>query len=518
MKKYFYILAMIFVLSSLYSAYSVYILNYINEQILSLKSANNRVLLIFGGLLLGYFLSSIGFKFIVAKVNNSFIFTLLTSLVERILHSDITAIANIGKAKILASLSKDISNIANGFMRLLDASQGGLMIIFSFFYFFYISPKIALFLLIWFVITGGIIFVSMKKSYTFFKKSRGNDDLLYGNFETAVDAHREMTINLDRFESFKNEFYTNANAQKQNDTSAEIYHAFTSNFLNTMLLCAIGVVMYMSLANGGDMGTATTISLAILFLRTHIMMFIMSVPSIFSAKISIKKIEELKLIEFENINFDRSKTMLKWNEIRFENVNFAYNENNPVLKNINLTIKKGEIVFLVGENGSGKSTLFFIMSGLLRPSSGKIYVDDEELIGDKLREFQNSISVIFSDFYLFKELLNADEKQIDFWLKTLKMDKRISVENGKISDLNLSVGQKKRVALMLAMLENRDFVMLDEWAADQDPEFREFFYDEILGILKRKQISVFAISHDDRYFKNADLVYKITNGNLSQIT
>jgi len=516
MKKYAFILLVIFALSSIYSAYSVYILNYINEYILKLQSADMGVLWMFLGLLLGYFALSIFFKYLVAKVNNDFIYDLRTKLVLRICHSDVTTIAKIGKAKILASLSKDIGNLANGFMRILDATQGGLMIIFSLFYFFYISPKIALFLLVWFAIIGAVINVSMQKSYNFHKKSRSNDDVLYANYEMSVDAHREMTLNLDRSDSFLDDFYKNATAQKNNNTQGEIYHAFTSNFLNTMLLCAIGVVMYMALSAGNSLQTAVTISLAILYLRTHIMMLVMSLPQIFMAKISLKKIEELELVPYEEIDANRTKEMLKWREISFENVEFAYSDA-AVLKGVNLTIKKGEIAFLVGENGSGKSTLFLIMAGLLTPTNGRILVDGEELKGETLRKFQNSVSVIFSDFYLFKEILNSDDEKIDFWLKTLKMEERIQIIDGQISDLNLSVGQKKRVALIIALLEEKDFLMLDEWAADQDPEFREFFYSEILQIIKKQGISVFAISHDDRFFKDADVVYRIKNGIVEQI-
>ncbi|MBQ7271513.1 MAG: ATP-binding cassette domain-containing protein, partial [Campylobacter sp.] len=87
----------------------------------------------------------------------------------------------------------------------------------------------------------------------------------------------------------------------------------------------------------------------------------------------------------------------------------------------------------------------------------------------------------------------------------------------KFSTTNLSSGQRKRLAMVSTLLENNKFLMLDEWAADQDPVFRKQFYEEILGTLKAKGYTIFAISHDDRYFEYADKIYKMKNGEISRL-
>ena len=158
-----------------------------------------------------------------------------------------------------------------------------------------------------------------------------------------------------------------------------------------------------------------------------------------------------------------------------------------------------------------------ILAGLLQTKNGEMFVDDVRITKDNLRSYANTISAVFSDFYLFDEVLSDDDELIDELLKKMVLDKKVSVKDGIFSTLNLSQGQKKRLAMVAALLEKRKFLILDEWAADQDPEFRKLFYEKFLGELKQQGYTIFAISHDDAYFDAADKIYEIRNGRLSKI-
>lgn len=518
-KRYIYKFLIIFILSLFYSAFNIGILAYINKFILRLDSANLIILVGFLVLLILFFISLYVVAKVISTINNSLVYELRVRFVNRVLHTKM--IFDEKKPKILASLSKDITNISNGFMRLGDILQGLMILILSLFYFSYLSLKLAIFIGVWFIIVGVVMFYFINQARISYILSRKYDDVLYKNYEELLAGFKELRISQNRQDRFLEKFLNSANIQKDANINAEVKGNIARNFLNVMILGGIGMVMYLSLGLGvASFETATTLSLSIMFLRTPFIMMISSLPSVLVANISLKKVKELDLIKFEDIDFSIKTTPLSWKKLEFKDISFKYDKN-LVLDRINLTIKKGETIFLIGKNGSGKSTLFLLMCGLLKPSSGEILVDGKALDSSNLARFQNSLSVVFADFYLFSEILNSDKKIINYWIKVLRLEDRIkfNIEENRVkfSDLNLSTGQKKRLALLENLIENRDFLMLDEFAADQDPEFREHFYTHILPLLKSKNISVFAISHDDKYFDMADKIYKIENGNLKQI-
>src|SRR5690606_27967207 len=103
-------------------------------------------------------------------------------------------------------------------------------------------------------------------------------------------------------------------------------------------------------------------------------------------------------------------------------------------------------------------------------------------------------------------------------LAQLQLDHKVRVENGTFSTLRLSQGQRKRLALLVAYLEDRPFYVFDEWAADQDPVFKKIFYTEILPSLKAKGKTVIAITHDDGYFHVADRCFKFEDGKLKELS
>jgi len=263
---------------------------------------------------------------------------------------------------------------------------------------------------------------------------------------------------------------------------------------------------------------AITVALAILFLRAPLMMLLYSVPSVFRARIAYERLKKLDLAPFEP-EFKLGETAPQiWQKLRLEDINFAYDEGSEfALKDINLEIRRGETVFLIGKNGSGKSTLFMILAGLLAPKSGEMFADDVKITESNLKSYANTISAVFSDFYLFDEVMSDDLALIEGLLKKMSIENKVSVKDGNFSTLNLSQGQKKRLAMVAALLEKRKFLILDEWAADQDPEFRRHFYAEFLPGLKAQGYTVFAISHDDAYFDAADKIYEIRNGQIALV-
>jgi putative ATP-binding cassette transporter len=185
---------------------------------------------------------------------------------------------------------------------------------------------------------------------------------------------------------------------------------------------------------------------------------------------------------------------------------------------INLTFQPGEVVFLIGGNGSGKSTLAKIVSGLYPPDMGEIRLDGE-LISDKNRDnYRQLFAAVFSDFFVFETLLGLEHPDLDAqaqeYLAQLHLGHKVKVRDGQLSTIDLSQGQRKRLALLTAYLEDRSFYLFDEWASDQDPHFKEIFYTRILPDLKDRGKAVLVLTHDDHYFHLADRMIKLDYGKL----
>jgi putative pyoverdin transport system ATP-binding/permease protein len=180
--------------------------------------------------------------------------------------------------------------------------------------------------------------------------------------------------------------------------------------------------------------------------------------------------------------------------------------------------KRGELVFLTGGNGSGKTTLAKILMGLYEPEAGQIRIDGKTITAETRDDYRQIFSVVFFDFYLFENLYGLDQQDVETrapdYLNQLQLSHKVQINNGKLSGIELSQGQRKRLALLAAYLEERSFYVFDEWAADQDPAFKQIFYHRILPELKLRQKTVLVISHDDRYYGVADRLIRLENGQI----
>jgi putative ATP-binding cassette transporter len=186
---------------------------------------------------------------------------------------------------------------------------------------------------------------------------------------------------------------------------------------------------------------------------------------------------------------------------------------------LDLCIYPGELIFITGGNGSGKTTLVKLLTGLYPPESGEIRFNDQ-IITEKNRDhYRQYFTATFSDFHLFDRLLGLEAADLDqqarSYLVKLHLDSKVQVQGGVFSTLDLSYGQRKRLALLTAFLEDRPIYVFDEWAADQDPQFREKFYYELLPELKSRGKTVIVITHDDRYYSVADRIIKLDYGKIA---
>ncbi len=247
------------------------------------------------------------------------------------------------------------------------------------------------------------------------------------------------------------------------------------------------------------METITGAVFAVMYMMAPLASVFNSLPVLGRAQVALGKLKYLNQ-DIEN-NCHRQQHRDAWtvrkkvNSLELVDVTHRYYRDDTVgdflLGPINFKLHPGELVFLTGGNGSGKSTLALLLIGLYVPEKGVIRVDGETVTDTNREYYRHHFSVVFSDFYLFESLLSFDSEELDNkardYLIRLQLDHKVRIENGRFSTVNLSQGQRKRLALLTAFLEDRPLYVFDEWAADQDPLFKKIFYTEILPSLKPRK-------------------------------
>jgi len=266
-------------------------------------------------------------------------------------------------------------------------------------------------------------------------------------------------------------------------------------------------------------------TLAVLFMITPLTMILNQIPAMERAYLSAERIEELglslKATKPENLA-STPNAVTSWQRLDLVDVTHSYRQDGGSvdfeLGPINLTLYPGELIFLIGGNGSGKTTLVKLLMGLYEPESGEIRVDDKPVTMNERDDYRQKFSVVFYDFYLFERLFGFNGNDVDAqsqkYLDRLQLSHKVEVKNGHLSTVDLSQGQRKRVALLNAYLEDRPIYIFDEWAADQDPQFKRIFYYELVPELKSRGKTVIVISHDDRYYGLADRLIKLESGKI----
>lgn len=248
---------------------------------------------------------------------------------------------------------------------------------------------------------------------------------------------------------------------------------------------------------------------------------IMSLISIFmNASVAYNHIIELRN-SLDAINLPAEKHLQKqyFKRLTINNLEFHYRELNQgfSIGPIDLIVEKGDIIFIYGGNGSGKTTFVHCLLGLHDPTAGQISMNGLLITKQNFPEYKAIFSVIFSDFYLFEELFgidHVDEAKWNYYLSLFEIDNKVKLKGRRFSTIDLSTAQRKRLALIASLLEEKPVLILDEWAADQDPYFRKKFYLEIIPLLKKDGITVIAITHDDRFYHVADKLYRMDEGKL----
>lgn len=518
-------LALSLVLSVISAGASVGVLAFINEQLLTADAVSGKLLGLFAGLLLALFGLSTASQVVMSRLGHNVVYGLRRMLVKRVLDTDVERIESLGAAKLLASLSSDTSHISMAFLALPHAVYGAAVCLGAFAYLGWLSVPLLAATLSWIALTVAVAYRLLLSTHHQFELAREVEDDLVADYQAVIEGRKELALNRSRARAvYENEFEAHAKLGRDRARRADFSNSLNDNFVTVMTLAAIGLCFFLAEGFGwASTATAATYGLTILFLGAPLASIVSSVPALLGGDVALRKVRELELAEYRP-DFEREprSRFSGFRTLELRGAHYRYpardEDRGFEVGPLDWTLRRGEIVFVVGGNGSGKSTLARLLSGLCEPTSGEIAIDGECVDAGCRTELRGLFSSVFSDFHLFKQLLGADgapnAEDAREWLSALSLTHKVQITDGRISDLRLSAGQRKRLALLSAVLEERPILLLDEWAADQDPSFRRTFYLELLPALQVAGRTIVAITHDETYFHVADRILKLASGRV----
>lgn len=439
-----------------------------------------------------------------------------------IVRAPVAELEALGPSRLLSAITTDVGRIVNGAVVVPNVLVSLVTLLGMLTYLFFLNSEV-----FWFVL-GAIAFgvvtyqVPMYLGNKYFERGRVNIDTLQEAIRGLIYGVKELKLGKEKRERYfddillSSEYAVNANAKGGNTiiTAAANYGDLLSFFV-------IGVVAYVFVSYH-SISTASLVGviMALLYITGPVSLILNSIGQIAMAQVSLRNVNRIFTRLSQEPAQDVVAPLAPWRSVVFEDVSYRYGESGVgfALQPLSFEIARGEVTFIVGGNGSGKSTLSKLISLHYTPVSGRVRFGDTVVDMATINSCRQCISAIFTDYYLFDRLLGSldehTQAQLQRYLTELELDKKVSVDGGRFSTTALSDGQRKRLALLVTFLEDREIYLFDEWAADQDPRFKEVFYHTILPTLRERDKAVVVISHDDRYFHVADKVLVMEDGQL----
>lgn len=357
-------------------------------------------------------------------------------------------------------------------------------------------------------------------------------DKLFGYLGALFSGAKELKLHEVRARQFVDGHLRGAiDEVREHRRRAFGSYAFGVGWIIFVFYVFLGAAAFWpALAVGGSTATAGYL-VVFLFMLVPLDGLLNNLPTVNAARVSLERIEHV-MAEFGEMRAEpapsEQASRAPFGTVTLRGVTHAYfherDERMFRMGPIDLRFNPGELTFIVGGNGSGKTTLAKVLVGLYEPESGVIEVDGQPVDATARTAYRQHFTAVFGDFHLFDALLgivdaNAPSRaetdaRANALVAKLALDHKVRVVDGAFSTRALSTGQRKRLALVVAYLEDRPFYLFDEWAADQDPAFKAVFYEQLLPELRARGKTVVVITHDDRYFAVADRVLKLENGNV----
>ena len=465
---------------------------------------------------------------VLANFSQRAIAQLRQDLIRKILSVPLRNLEEIGSPRILVALTDDVFNITQALMAIPLVSVNLAILLGGAAYLGWLSWPV-LVSVFGVIVIGGVGYrLIVASAFRSLNRAREVEDKLFCAFRALGDGIKELKLHRGRRSAFFAQKVQDITESYQHlNVKAETRFIAAQSWNHLLYFALIGLILFLLPHIAVfTRETLTGYVVTTLYLMGPLAGAMTSISLFGRANIALQKVEALgvSLSEHstEDCSFDQPENAATLECLELHGVFHSYwaeqDDSHFTLGPINLSFRPGELVFLVGGNGSGKSTLAKIIAGLYVPESGEIRLNGKIVTDQTRDEYRQIFSAVFSDFYLFDNLLGLESPRLDVqakeYLEQLHLNHKVRVRNGALSTTAVSKGQRKRLALLTAYLEDRPFYLFDEWAADQDPHFKEIFYTQLLPELKARGKTVLVITHDDRYFDVADRILKLDYGKL----
>ncbi|QNM96582.1 cyclic peptide export ABC transporter [Chitinimonas koreensis] len=482
----------------------------------------------FAWLCAAFFATKLLSELVLIHLTQDAVHRLRVALSRKLLATPVRKLQALGHAELLAIMTNDINLLVQAFQMLPQVFGNLAVVAGCMAWMAWLSWPLALAAALLLGVGLAIYHVAEYVPLRYMYRLREQMGRLYQDFRDLIEGSRELQLNARKGEQFVAEVVVpDSQGFKRLYLASMGIYSLIANLNNILFYGLIGAVVFAApLWIAAEPAVLTAFALILLFLIKPINDMLYALPVIRQAGVALDKIAQLEgdldaaapppaAPAFER----RGGPLLALRQV-VHHYPGPTEDRQFMLGPIDLAIERGEIVFIVGGNGSGKTTLAMLILGLYPPERGSIALDGQEVTAANLAHYRQHFSAVFADFHLFEQLLEAGQPELQaramHYLDKLGMAHKVQVADGKFSTVALSSGQRKRLALVSAYLEDRPIYLFDEWAADQDPAFKRVFYTELLPELKRRGKTVLIVSHDDAYFACADRIVKLEDGQLKQ--
>jgi putative pyoverdin transport system ATP-binding/permease protein len=474
-------------------------------------------------------ISGIVSQILLIRLAQHTVFELRTRLSRQILATPLRDLETIGAHRLLAILSEDVNVLAMTIAASPALCTNLAVLVGSLIYLGWLSGSVLAIVLL-FMALGVLSYqLPVKRASYFLKHSREEQDTLFKHFRALTDGIKELKLNQERRSAFLTEDLDRSAATLKRWLSTGLMTLAAASQWGQLLFILLVALLIFVLPTMAEINRATLTGSAfvVLYLMTPLNTIMSLLPNLGRSAVILEKVDRLGLsltpAVFETASGSSFPPPMSWQRLELVGVTHSYHREREdgafVVGPIDLAFRPGEVVFLVGGNGSGKTTFAKLLTGLYAPEAGTIYLDGQPIGEADQERYRQIFSTVFSDFYLFTRLPRDHDGALDerarSYLMQLQLDHKVQISDGRLSTTDLSQGQRKRLALLTAYLEDRTFYVFDEWAADQDPLFKDLFYTKLLPDLKAQGKTVLTISHDDHYFHVADRIIRLDYGTIS---
>lgn len=451
--------------------------------------------------------------------------------IDRISRAPFVDVERQGAARSLSVLTQDLDSIVVLFLGLPSLVMNAALIGGCLVYLGMLSSQILAMAVVTLALGAAGFHFANARGLFHLRNSRRREDALVRHFRALFDGAKELKLHRARMRDFVDSTLSaNIEAVRVERTRGYVLYTAAASWGSFIFFAFIGAVLFLLTRYvPATQHVLSGFAITVLYMIVPVESVLSAIPNLTTARVALERVEQLNRelpveasAATEALGADPLAPIDTFDTVVLERVTHRYfrEKENEVftLGPIDLRFRRGELVFLIGGNGSGKTTLAKVIVGLYAPEGGRLLLDGHE-VGDAQRDrYRQLFSVVFSDFFLFDSLLgirlDAHGETVREWLDALQLSHKVTIDDGVFSTLDLSQGQRKRLALLVAYLEDRPFYLFDEWAADQDPLFKDVFYRRLLPELKARGKTVVAITHDDRYFHLADRLIKLDFGQI----